>query len=416
MRATLYPALAPLLPDESLAAPSDTAAAAFFASVPSTPSSASPTAQLALAGQLLCSATLLSTTTKSSSSSSLLSLDSSSPSSSSPSAGLVPPLSTAPTSRRRYQRLTGLTLEQRIERRRHSHRELDAARRQCEASVIDRLEQLTASHVCTDPLAPPALSDSPLSETGTALEHKAERRRSGRGGKSRLRRTTVLERSVQRIEELQQLVRHLTATCAQQSREVATLRLQQQSTDWEHYPSNANHATQTVSLLSASSIRRLVAELGPQSLYSAMFVSPSVGLVLVACSSGIAVDVNERLLSFRQCMRENIIGRQVCPTYDVMVTRSDWDSDPAASQQLQTGGRSAILFSRYTQYGATKESVLAMSDGQVDQINVMWRAQLGDGLAYEVPLSSFVASRDEMETGRPRTVLVALSMSEAKRI
>ena len=412
----LYSPISLGLTDEAVSSwPSHTDSVSFSAYLPSSQSPTSQIVQLASAG--LRHGAAAEALVTSSAFSSLPTSDSSSPSSSSPTVGLTPqPEHWAP--RRRYERLAGLSHEQRVERRRHSHRVLDTVRRHREALVIGRLEQLTSGRGRThsSPQTSPPRSSPQLSTTCTVPEGEAEQS-TDNGKKGKRHRTKVLEQSVERLEELQQLVQHLTSTCARQSRDIAALRLELHSTGWQRSSPSAQ-TNQAVSLLSASNIRRLVAELGAQSLYSAMFVSPSVGLLLLAVGSGIAVDVNERLLSIGQSTREDIVGRQIAPTYQRITTHRDWDNSQTGepASQLHTGKHPAIMFGHYTQYGASKEDVLAMAAGKVDKINVMWRAQLGDGFAYEVPLCSFVASREEVEGGRPRTVVVVLSLSEAKRI
>ena len=344
--------------------------------------------------------------------------DSSSPSSSSPSASSTPVPSTNPP-RRRYQRLTGLSHEQRMERRRQSHRELDAVRRQREAVAINRLAELTATANSTSRSlaqhSPHSRSQTHMAETRTKREEEMEVDALESDEKGKRHRTAVLENSVEKLEELQHLVHHLTATCTQQSQDMAALRLQLQSGGLPPQPPAAVQSSQAVHLLAASNIRRVVAEFGASSLYSALFSSPSVGLLLVDCVTGVALDVNERLLSGGQCTREDVVGRLVAPTYHAITTTSDWDTQPATdpSSRMHVRGQPAMM---YTQYGVTKESVLALYRGQVDQIHIGWRAQLGDGMAYELPLCSFIASRDDADGGRPRTVLVSLSLSEAKRI
>ena len=358
-----------------------------------------------------------------SSSSAASSPDSSSPSSSSSpsasaSANSASHFPSAHPPRRRYQRLTGLSHEQRMERRRQSHRELDAVRRQREALAIARLAELTATqHSARTPTH--QRTDLHIAVSGGSTKQEEEMEvdvgmESDEKGKRH--RTAVLENSVEKLEELQHLVRHLTATCQQQSHDIAALRLQLHSANLPPLPPTAaTQLLQAVPLLSASNIRRVVAEFGATSLYSALFASPSVGLLLVDVASGVVLDVNERLLSGGQCTREDVVGRLVAPTYHAITSYSDWDSQPTIdpASRMHVRGQPAMM---YSQYGVTKESVLSLYRGQVDQIFVQWRAQLGDGLAYELPLSSFVASRDEAAGGMPRTVVVSLSLSEAKRI
>ena len=408
-----YPSLLPQLSDEAASTWTIVTTASLSASIPRSHASSAPAGMSSFAAlNLLATALPLVRTTSSSTLAS--SSDSSSPSSSSPSAATSYTLSALTP--RRYQRLTGLSLEQRIKRRRQSHQKLDAVRRHREAVAISRLEQLTASRTGTHSL-PQSQShaDRHFAKSGTAEEKQLESSiESDKKGKRH--RITVLENAVEQLEELQHLVHHLTATCTQQSHDNATLRLQLHSTGWQPCPIAATQATHALSLLSASTVRRVVAEFGAVSLYSALFVSPSVGLLLVDCGSGVVLDVNERLLSGGRCTREDIIGRLVAPTYHVIATLGDWESHPAGvpTSRLQVRGQPAQVCS---QYGATKDSVLALYRGQFDQIHVVWRAQLGDGLVYELPLTSFVASKDVVEGGsRPRTVLVALSLSEARRI
>ena len=307
-----------------------------------------------------------------------------------------------------------------MERRRQSHRELDAVRRQREAVAITRLAELTTTSHHSRSLAQQRPHSRSSGEVGTKQEEmEVEVDVMEVDEKGKRHRTSVLENSVEKLEELQQLVHNLTATCTQQTRDIAALRLQLQSGGLLPQPTTAAaiQQSQAVPLLSASNVRRVVAEFGASSLYSALFMSPSVGLLLVDCASGVALDVNDRLLSGGQCTREDVVGRLVAPTYHAITTTADWDNQPAAAadaaSRMHVRGQPALM---YSQYGVTKESVLALYRGQVDQVYVVWRAQLGDGLAYELPLSSFVASRDDVERGRPRTVVIALSLSEAKRI
>ena len=319
--------------------------------------------------------------------------------------------------RRRYQRTPGLSREQRAERRRQSHRELDAVRRHRDAAAISRLGQLTATAECEQQSRGGSRRIKREADADCA-ELEADKKGSSSSSNKR-HRTAVLEQSVQHLKELQAVVDRLAATCAHQCSDIAALRLQLAAAGVQPQRAVelAAQSPQRLSLLSASMTRRLAGELGVSGLYNALFSSPSVGAMLVDCASGVCVEVNERLVAGGQCTREHIIGRQVAPTYESVVRCEEWDAQPptpSAESAAATGAESGS--SLYSQYGATKEGVLALYRGQVDQVHVVWRARLGDGQVYEVPLSGFIASRDESQGGRPRTLLVTLSMSEAKRI
>ena len=313
-----------------------------------------------------------------------------------------------------------------MERRRQSHRELDAVRRHREALAISRLEQLTAHRQRTHSLPQQHSRAFTYTAEEAVVSQAEEEMETDEKGKRH--RTAVLENSVERLEELQQLVNQLTTTCTQQTRDIATLRLQLQSLGHLPLPppqpptpttassTSSQPAAHHGQAVSAANLRRVVSGFGAVSLYSTLFTSVSVGVLVVECGGGVVVDVNERLLQGGYCTREDIIGRQVVAGYHTITSFSEWDSQPAgesAAGRMLVRGQPAMVLS---QYGATKENVLALYCGQVDQIHVVWRAQLGDGLAYELPLSSFVASRDEADGGRPRTVVVTLSLSEAKRL
>ena len=251
-------------------------------------------------------------------------------------------------------------------------------------------------------------------------EHETEEDRADGDKKGNKRhRTAVLEQSVVQMEELQTLVDRLAASCARQCSDIAALRLQLLAANIQPQlaAESAARFQDTMPLLSASITRRLAGEMGASGLYNSLFMSPSVGLILLDCATGVALDVNERLVAGGLCTREDIVGRQVAPTYDAVMKCEEWDSQPPPQSDQQSPPPSAAdaSHSLHSQYGVTKEAVLSLYRGAVDQVYVVWRAQLGDGLAYELPLSSFVTSRDE-EAGRPRTVVVALSLSEAKRI
>ena len=255
-------------------------------------------------------------------------------------------------------------------------------------------------------------------------EHDADRDNDSDDKKGKRHRTAVLEQSVEQMEELQILVDRLATACAQQCADITALRLQLLSTGAQPQPAaeTAAKLPHMMPLLSSSITRRLAGELGVCGLYNSYFMSPAVGMMLVDCATGVVLDVNERLLKGGLCSREDIIGRQIAPTFQAVITGAEWDIQSPPSQSSSNGGAQGQGSSGdnnssvYHQYGVTKQSVLALYRGQVDQIYVMWRALLGDGLAYELPLNGFIASRDDKDGGRPRTVMVSLSLSEAKRI
>ena len=235
-------------------------------------------------------------------------------------------------------------------------------------------------------------------------------------------RTAVLEQTVEQMEQLQTLVDQLAAACAAQCSDISALRLQLQSAGVQPLPAaeSAVRFPHTMTMLSASITRRLAAGLGVSGLYNSLFSHPSVGVLLLDCASGVALEVNERLVAGGLCSRVDIIGRQLAPTYDAVINADEWESQPHSQPSndglVQATSPTNSNTSLSHQYGATKETVLALYRGHVDQAHVVWRAQLGDGLAYELPISAFVASRDDADGGRPRTILVTLSLSEAKRI
>ena len=299
-------------------------------------------------------------------------------------------------------------------------------RRHRDAAAISRLSQLTATaHLHSHERSK---QQSPQSHSGGQRRVKREQESDGeaedgcdkKGNNSnsnKRHRTAVLEQSVEQMEQLQQLVDRLATACAQHCSDIAALRLQllANGVQPQRAAESAVQFPSTLPLLSASITRRLAGELGVSGLYNSLFGSESVGLLLLDVASGVCLEVNERLVKGGLCTREDIIGRQVAPTYDAVIQSADWDNQPPSSQPTNDATTDSST-SMHHQYGVTKESVLSLYRGQVDQMYAVWRTRLGDGLAYELPLSGFVASRDDAAGGRPRTVLVTLSLTEAKRI
>ena len=90
----------------------------------------------------------------------------------------------------------------------------------------------------------------------------------GPNEKDKRHRTAVLENSVEKMEELQQLVNQLTATCTQQSYDIASLRLQLQPLGQPPPSPTGQLVIQAVELLSAANVQRVVSGFGVASLYS----------------------------------------------------------------------------------------------------------------------------------------------------
>ena len=336
------------------------------------------------------------------------------------------------TSRQR-KRVAGLTQQQRAELKRQKHREIDANRIQREKAAVRRLTQLT------DAQQQQQTRDDKIEDD----EEEAEE--GGGGGSSRSRdKVTVLEDSARKIDELQRLVSRLTDACNAQQANNRTLVLQLQmavrqppalpsstlssSSSTSSLPSSASSASShPLSLLPPAVSQQLDAHIGSASLRSSWFVSSSVAIAVIRCSTGCVLDVNDRLLHESGWQRSHIIGRMMCPPYDYIVeptAYSEKSFQDLSTQRILVDGPDGRLVPARTQrqYERSKILIQELYRGQKQSIFCVFRYQMKDGHVYEVKSAVWTTSWAEEQCAdgvvrrRPESTFMVCSYADAVRV
>ena len=177
-----------------------------------------------------------------------------------------------------------------------SHSQIDARRRQKEAAILRRLEELTE--------AEDAAEDEEPSE--------------GERARCRLRKReklAVLQSSVDKLERLQALVDHMTeAANARDERVQALVRLLQSAGDDAYAaagsaPHPSKPSSSPSSLLPRSTLSLLTYLDGQHSLYSEFFVGARLSVMVIELSSGKVVDANALWFVVSGWERRDIIDR-----------------------------------------------------------------------------------------------------------
>ena len=319
------------------------------------------------------------------------------------------------TASRQRKRAAGstLTAQQRAALKRQRHREIDANRIQREKAALKRLATLTTT---TPPQQQPpsASADDRIDD-----EEEAEGRRD---------KVTVLEDSAKKIGELQRLVSRLTDSCNAQQANNRTLVLQlQMAIRQPPSPPASPRSTSSshpLSLLPSSLCQQLDAHIGSASLHSTWFVCSSVPIFVVRCSTGCVLDMNERAQQESGWHRSHVLGRLLCPPYDLVVAHESVNQqtlNDLSPQRILVDGPDGRLVPARTQrqYERSKALIGDLYRGDKQHIFCIFRWQLKNGRVYEVKTALWTTSWLEVpcEGGgvrkRPESIFMVCSYSDA---
>ena len=297
------------------------------------------------------------------------------------------------------RRVSPLTKEQRAAINKAKHKEIDAARRQREASVVKQLQRLTRrkherEEYDTEDEQEEKFDDADDDEDDDVEEGRRDK-------------VTVLEESATTIAQLRALCRRMRRAC--NAKDKAITRLQKHLNAIAIAKTQAlTHAAKAssdpiLSLSDVASTASLLSFLPEQTssylsqldrshaLYTSTFVRSPLALVLVAIPSGISLDVNEVFERSTGWKRQDIVGTLIGPPADgsrpkhplnPMVLRRRKDG----KTQLRDGedepdGWWARRYLR--QYPSSKLSMKEVWRGESKKVEVVWRVVMADGSIYE---------------------------------
>jgi len=255
-------------------------------------------------------------------------------------------------------------------------------------------------------------------------------------------RARILERGAKRMRELQLLVDLLSQTCDAQQREIQALsqRLDpHDSSDWSHGSSLPpfpffQQKTSTLSDAAAPSKRmRLLAthlastldeSIGHRTLQSASFTPVAVAGMLVECSSGAVLDVNDGLLS-QGWQRDHLVGRTVMESYETVVAEKGWELGENEERMLLVPSPvdgQLRPSARPAQYERSKRLMRELYGGGIGVCVAVWRVFLADGYLHEVESTTWI---DGWESAcdaagrllrRPLRAVTITSLGDSQRI
>ena len=342
----------------------------------------------------------------------------------SPSA-LVVPLSAAATAtatatatppsrkRRKKRRLRALDREQRLERRRAQHREVDAARRQKESEAMAKLHRL--------------VREEQEQQTGEADSNKADATEAADDKCKKVRRLNILEASVALIERMKAASganasgahnsrhsrRHVASTAATTQRPVdVDLTLTTTPSRFDEFVTFSDSALPS----SSSRLRERRTSLLPTSLdrqpsssfpYLSILPPPTpsyvAGLerrpgpasfssslcVVIVTPLGVIVDVNERFLACTGWRRSDLLDTSVNSRQLVAGRRpSPLIFQPrqrriGGEQWCDDSGSTAGAMQPLLQYQSFVDSIQALLRGETGKGNGAWRCWMRDGRLIE---------------------------------
>ena len=330
----------------------------------------------------------------------------------------------------RRKRTAGLTAQQRAELKRQKHREIDANRIQREKAAVKKLTVLTTTSNSLQQLSSGGRDEIVEEEEEEEVEEVEGRRD----------KVTVLEDSARKIYELQRLVSRLTDACDAQQANNRTLVLQLQLAIRQQPPPLLSSPRSSSSALSSSAAssdsshplsllpslvsQRLDAHIGSASLHSSWFVSSSVAIAVIRVSTGCVLDVNDRLLHESGWQRPHIVGRLMCPPYDLIIARESYTEQSfldLSPQRILVDGPDGRLVPARTQrqYERSKVLIQELYRGDKQHIFCVFRYQMKDGRVYEVQSTVWTTSwleergKDGVVRRKPESVFMVCSYPDA---
>ena len=295
------------------------------------------------------------------------------------------------------RRVTPLTKEQRAAINKAKHKEIDAARRQREATVVKQLQRLTRQKHEREEYS---TEDEQQAQSEVDDEDEVE--------EGRRDKVTVLEESATTIAQLRALCRRMRRACNAKDRSITTLQKHlnaiaiaksqslrtSKSAALDPTSALSDPAASTASLLSflPESTSHYLSQLDrSHALYTSTFVRSPLALVLIAIPSGIALDVNEVFERSTGWKRPDIVGTLIGPPADgsrpkhplnpmVLRRRKDGKTQLRDGED-ETDGWWVRRYLR--QYPSSKLSMKEVWRGESKKVEVVWRVVLADGTIYE---------------------------------
>jgi PAS domain-containing protein len=307
-----------------------------------------------------------------------------------------------------------------------------------------------------------------LEELTEGMEEQTERGEEAGGGKSKKGKVDVLQQSIQKIGQLQQMVAALASACDAHEKNAAQLvnyvealaaRHSLSVTDGptaasssspSHSVSMAAFPSSALSLLSSAGVDLPLLD-RRRSLYTSSFLLSSSAIILLDGTTGLFLDANSRFLTMTGWSLHDIVNRTLLAPYDAVMMMTDptvtkaefnrrWPSyasrenRPMVRARREQSGRGVsaevegevgewIPQPPVGQYPSTLRAVREVYEGKKQSMKAVWRLRFSDGCAYEQEHTTWMVNSDWVEhpvTGkrllRPGQIIFAATTDTAHRL
>ena len=334
----------------------------------------------------------------------------------------VRPLSPAELEPRKRKRIPGLTKQQRKERLKQQHREIDARRRRREQSAIERMHRVLYNNssrssssssggreaaVATVQLK--KRKNGSVAESGSEAEKEKDddddengeqddddeegqgredgKRTGGRAERWRAERVEkgmVLERAVEYMERMHGVLQQMAAHSSTQQRVLRQL---------VHSRAVCCSSTPSLACLPPAFYHRIESHINSQQLGSATFVSASAAMMVVSLVNGCVVDVNERLLLCTGWERQHLVARMIMAPYAqppsaMQPGTTDWDAlrEQQRNRILVDGPSDCgmVPAGYYEQPAASLALLVRLLVGELRSVTAVWRTVVRSGRVVDV--------------------------------
>ena len=341
---------------------------------------------------------------------------------------------------RRRQRIPGLTKQQRTERKKQKHREIDAVRRHREHTVVVKMQQLMESgnnsnnnnnkpqannsnsnsrqhkrlkSATTDSLEAAQPDSDDTSDEREPNDDEAAGddsnggtvRRSGQRGE-KMDKVSVMERAADHMERMQAVLQQMAAACTKQQQHLRYFLEHQHrltaatSTTSSSSSSSSAPPPHPLSTLHPYASQRLYAHIGSATLHSTQSMSGSASIMVVSLSTGCFLHANDRFLAMTGWQPAHLVGRLMMPPPHSFVHGRVVAALPNSYLVDGGEGRSMREACFYDQAERSKQMMGLLLAGQLRTVTAVWRFLMKDSRLYDVESTTWLGYQDSAD-GQP---------------
>ena len=310
--------------------------------------------------------------------------------------------------------MPGLTKQQRTERKKQKHREIDAVRRHREHGAVTRMQQLmeggissSGKHGRHKRLKGAADESAEQDSDGSSDEGEQQQDQEAgeeSGGTTKRRgdkmdKVSVMERAAEHMERMQAVLQQMVAACTNQQQHLRYFLQHQQrlsAAAASCSTASSSSAPPPLSTLHPYASQRLHAHVGSAALSSAYHLSAPGAIMVVSLATGCFLHANDRFLSLTGWQPSHLIGRLMMPPPHSFVHQRIVPAHPNSYLVDSPDGlmREACFFE---QHEHSKQLMGLLLAGQQRTMTTVWRFLMKDSRLYDVESTSWIGYQDNDE-------------------